>query len=201
MRRREALAGVGLASLAPLVAEGGGATQPSAGGPRSRHFPNLLLCTHQGQTVRFYDDLIAGKIVTINFMYAECTGICPGMTANLLKLQAALGPRVGRDVFMYSLTLQPDHDTPAVLKQYAESHHVGPGWLFLTGSRPDIETLRRSLGFVDPDPVVDADKSEHIGLVRIGNDRLDRWTACPALAKPEQLVEVIGWMAGGARPG
>jgi protein SCO1 len=161
--------------------------------PPSR-FPNFLLRAHDGRTVRFYDDLIKGRTVVINFMYAECTGICPGMTANLLKVQAALGERVGRDVFMYSFTLEPEHDTPEVLRAYAESHHVKPGWLFLTGAKADMETLRRRLGFVDSDPVLDADRSEHIGLVRIGNEAIDRWSACPALGRPEQIVETIRWM-------
>ena len=125
--------------------------------------------------MRFYDDLIKGKIIVINMMYAQCEGICPPMTVNLVKVQARLGDRVGRDIFMYSLTLQPELDTPAVLKDYAEAHGIGPGWLFLTGKRREMEILRRKLGFFDPDPAVDRDKSQHSGLVRFGNEALDRW--------------------------
>lgn len=170
------------------------ATSPT--GPRANYFPNVILRTHKNQPVRFYDDLIKGKLVVINFMYAECEGICPGMTANLLRVQKLLGDRVGRDIFMYSLTLEPEKDTPLVLKHYAEMHGVKPGWLFLTGHRNDMETLRRKLGFVDPNPTIDADKSQHIGLVRIGNEALDRWSACPALLKPEQIVKSILSMEG-----
>src|SRR5215510_6988917 len=156
--RRQAMTGlalVGCASWAPWLEPVAAAARADAHGPRAGYFPNLSLRTHQGRTVRFYDDLIAGRTVVINFMYAEGTGICPGMTSNLLRLQAALGQRVGREVFMYSLTLQPEHDTPEVLRRYVETHHIGPGWLFLTGARADIETLRHKLGFVDPDPAVD----------------------------------------------
>src|SRR5262249_35699336 len=95
---------------------------------RARYFPNVALTTHEGRKVRFYDDLIKDKIVTINFMYADCEGVCPGITANLVKVQRALGERVGRDIFMYSFTLKPEHDSPDVLKEYAEMHRAKPGW-------------------------------------------------------------------------
>jgi len=67
---------------------------------RARYFPNVTVVTHEGRKARFYDDLIKDKIVTINFMYADCEGICPGITANLVKVQKVLGDRVGRDIFI-----------------------------------------------------------------------------------------------------
>ena len=161
---------------------------------RRRHFPDVTLTTHEGRRVRFYDDLIKDKIVTINFMYADCGGVCPGITMNLVKVQKALGDRIGRDIFMYSFTLKPQHDTPAVLKSYAEMHGVQPGWEFLTGAPRDMELLRVKLGFVDPDPKIDKDKSQHIGNVRYGNEALQLWAACPGLANPEWIVESIGYV-------
>jgi protein SCO1 len=189
MDRRNLLRGAAatLAASAGLCA----GTGRAAAGPRAGYFPNVLLRTQEDRPVRFYDDLIAGKFVVINFMYASCGDICPGMTANLVEVQRLLGGRVGRDIFMYSLTLEPDADTPAVLKAYADVFDVGPGWSFLTGKRDDIELLRRRLGFVDPDPLLDADREQHIGMVRYGIERLDRWAGCPALTAPEQLVRSI----------
>ena len=163
-------------------------------GPRAGYFPNVVLRTHEGKSVRFYDDLIEKKIVVINFMYANCTGICPAMTTNLMKVQEALGGRVGRDIFMYSITLKPQQDDAKALKHYVEMHGIKPGWLFLTGSRRDVETLRRKLGFTDPDPLLDRDSSQHIGVVKFGNEAFDRWAACPALTEPEQIVKSILWM-------
>ena len=163
-------------------------------GPRAGYFPNVVLRTHEGKAVRFYDDLIKGKIVVINFMYANCTGICPAMTMNLMKVQEALGGRVGRDIFMYSITLKPRQDDAMALRHYVEMHGIKPGWLFLTGSPGDIETLRRKLGFTDPDPVLDRDSSQHIGVVKFGNEAFDRWAACPALTDPDQIVKSILWM-------
>lgn len=154
-------------------------------------FPNTALTTHEGKAVRFYDDLVRGKVVAINMMYTECKGICPGATANLRHVQKLLGDRLGRDVFMYSISLQPEVDTPERLKEYADRHRISSGWQFLTGASDDIEQLRYRLGFYDRDPAVDSDKSSHTGMVRIGNDKYDRWTMSPALAEPEQVLATI----------
>ncbi|HMG36376.1 MAG TPA: SCO family protein [Blastocatellia bacterium] len=158
---------------------------------RDRYFPNVVLTTHEGRKVRFYDDLVKDKIVTINMMFTDCDGVCPGITANLVKVQKALGKRVGRDIFMYSITLKPEQDSPKALKEYAKMHGVEPGWTFLTGEAKDIETLRRKLGFTNPDRKLDADKSQHIGMVRYGNEALERWGACPGLANASWIVESI----------
>ncbi|HET6891343.1 MAG TPA: SCO family protein, partial [Pyrinomonadaceae bacterium] len=89
---------------------------------RKRYFPNFELTTHDGKKVHFYDDLIKDKIVVINFMYAKCEGICMPITMNLKRVQKLLGDRVGRDIFMYSVTLKPEEDTPRALKQYVRAH-------------------------------------------------------------------------------
>jgi protein SCO1 len=189
------LAAVGSALISPasLMAE----RQRKAAvapGPRADYFPNFTLYNQHGKPVRFYDDLIRGRIVMVNMFYASCDGICPGMTTNLLKVQKLLGKRVGQDVFMYSITLKPEVDSPRVLREYASSYGTKPGWLFLTGQPNEVEILRRKLGFVDPNPAIDADVSQHTGMVWIGNERIDRWSGCPALADPEQIVKVVGWV-------
>ena len=155
------------------------------------YFSNATLTTHEGKTVRFYDDLIRGKVVLINMMYAQCDGICPTMTDNLVRVQQLLGPRVGRDVFMYSMTLQPEQDSPQDLKIYAAVHGVKPGWLFLTGRPEDLRLIRYRLGFYDPDPVIDGNKATHTGAVRIGNDAYERWAMAPALTGPEHILATI----------
>jgi len=163
---------------------------------RDRYFPNVELTTHEGKKVHFYDDLIKDKIVVINFMYADCEGICPTITSNLVKAQKLLGNRIGRTIFMYSLTLQPEKDTPAKLKNYAKMHGVKPGWLFLTGKPTDIETLRRSLGFSTSNEEQDRIKTNHVGMVKYGNERRQWWGMCPGEARPGWLVESILWMEG-----
>ncbi len=163
-------------------------------GPRAGYFPNVILTTHEGKKVRFYDDLMHGKVVVVTFMYTRCEGGCLPTTGNLVKVQKLLGDRVGRDIHFYSITLDPERDTPADLKEYAEMHEVGPGWTFLTGSKADCELLRKRLGFVDTDPLLDAKKVEHAGIVLYGNESLDRWAACPALSEPSEIVHYISWV-------
>jgi len=167
---------------------------PSRERIRQRYFPNLILTTHDGEKVRFYDDLVKDKIVIFNFMYAKCEGICMPVTMNLVKVQKLLGDRVGRDIFMYSLTLKPEEDTANKLASYAHMHKVGPGWKFLTGSPADLELLRRKLGYVDPDPEVDKDKSNHIGVIKYGNEPLQRWGGCPAMSKAPWIVKTLSWV-------
>ncbi len=166
-----------------------------------RTFPNVPVVTHEGKIVRFYDDLIKNKIVMINFTYTNCQGICPGMTANLKQVYKEFGERMGKDIFMYSISLQPEHDTPAVLKAYTELHKINPGWTFLTGTRANIELLREHLGYKFSDPRLDKDKSEHLGVVKFGIEALERWGMAPALGDPKYLAEYVRWMEpDGSRP-
>jgi protein SCO1 len=156
------------------------------------YFTNVELTNQNGEHVKFYDDLIKNKFVVINMMYAQCSeGICPISTYNMRQVQQALGNRVGRDIHMYSITLLPDFDTPQVLKKYAADNKVGPGWQFLTGKFADIEIVRRKLGFYDLDPKVDADRTQHAGVVRIGNDAYDNWMMASALGSHESILQVI----------
>lgn len=188
--RRHVLVGLGAASLCAIGLPAAATSAAKTRAGRNR-IPNVELKTHTGTTVNFYDDLIREKIVAINMMYADCEGICPAMTHNLSLVQERLGPRVGKDIFMYSITIRPEIDTVQHLADYAEMHGVNPGWLFLTGSRKNIDLVRYALGFYDPDPKVDKELNRHTGMVRIGNDAFDRWAMAPALANPAQIVSSI----------
>jgi protein SCO1/2 len=163
-------------------------------GPRDGYFPNVVLTTHENERTRFYDDLVRGRIAVFTFMYTTCDGRCPLYTANLVKVQQLLGSRVGKDIFMYSITLDPLVDTPKVLRRYVEGHGIGEGWTFLTGKPADIELLRQRLGFVEADPELDKQKSAHTGLIRYGNEKLDRWSACPAMTSPSEIVQNLSWL-------
>ncbi len=162
------------------------------------HFPNVPLFTHAGKRVMFYDDLIRGKIVTLNFFFSKCDEICPMVTANLSRVQKLLGPDLGTKVFMYSFTLKPNEDDVNAIRKYREMYHARPGWTFLTGKLEDIEKIRKGIGFTYPDPVIDGDKTQHIGNVRYGNEPLMLWGACPGMARPEFVAEAVAWML---RPG
>jgi protein SCO1/2 len=128
------------------------------------YYSNGLFTTHENKKVRFYDDLIKGKISIINFMFTSCDKYCPRSIVCLTKLQDLLGDHLGRDMFMYSFSLKPDEDTPAQLAAYAKSNGARPGWLFLTGERvrPDQHSLqavpagRSAHGLLARRPCVDA---------------------------------------------
>jgi protein SCO1/2 len=106
-------------------------------------------------------------------------------------VQRALGERVGRDVTLLSVSLDAERDTPAVLRAYAEAHGVGPGWQFLTGKKSDIELLRRKLGAYELDPVLDADRTQHAGIVILGNEPRGRWKAISVLSNPVRIRQAI----------
>jgi protein SCO1/2 len=137
--------------------------------------------------VRFYDDVIKGKVVLIQFMYAECEKSCPMTTPNLVKVQKELKRRGATQVSMISITVDPEHDTPQVLKAYAKQYRVSPGWQFLTGKKADVDLIRRQLGVYDPDQ----QKIAHMNVLTIGKEPAGRWLAMEALAKPGDIVDTV----------
>ncbi|MBD2839998.1 SCO family protein [Pseudomonas sp. JM0905a] len=183
--------GAGVLGLAALGSLGAAAERRPNVHQGDDRFPNPTLVTHLGRKVRFYDDLLRGKVVVLNMMYASCGRNCPTATANLRKVQRMLGERVGRDIFMYSITLQPELDQPHHLQEYVDKFDIGPGWEYLTGDPQDILDLRYALGFYDVDPLVDGNQLTHTGMVRIGNEPIGRWTMSPALTDPEHILAAI----------
>ena len=164
--------------------------------PTALMLPNVMLRTQDNKPVRLYEDLLKDKIFLINMFFVACTdGQCPLVTANLARVQPLLGKRLGRDIFMYSISLDPVKDTPESLRAYTAHFNVRPGWLFLTGDKlDDIERLRKALGYWDPDPKVDAEKTTHTGIATMGNESLDRWVACPTLAEPREIKRVLSYL-------
>ncbi|MGB7922974.1 MAG: SCO family protein [Pyrinomonadaceae bacterium] len=166
---------------------------PHPASPGARRFTNALLRTHEDKEVRFYDDLIRGRQVVVNFMYAECHGACPMVTATLIKVYQALKDRMGQDIFFYSISVKPEQDNPAMLKRYAETRSANlPGWTFLTGDPFDIETIRFRL-FRMSHPGFDLDAAMHAGTLRIINDATNCWTAVEAFASMRTILEHISW--------
>lgn len=196
MDRRNFL-GLGLAPWAMSLSSAATAIEerPMSRAAKAGFLPNVPLVAHTGERVRFYDDLVRERTILFNFFLVGCTeGRCPVAIANLRKVQDLLGDRMGRDVFFYSITLQPEMDTPQVLKEYAEAFEVKPGWLFLTGKPADIDRLRRAQGFADADPERDKDLSNHIGMARYGNDRLERWGGVSVNSQPYNIASIFQWL-------
>ena len=163
--------------------------------PKALTLPDVTLWTQTNRPVRLYPDLLKGKVFMINMFYMNCQdGYCPLAEATLARVQHLLGPRLGRDVFIYSISLDSGRRMPARLKQYAQEFHAHPGWLFLRGEPADIRRLRYSLGFWDPDPRQDARPENHTGVAVFANEPLNKWTACPVLSNPHEIVRVLNYV-------
>ncbi len=154
------------------------------------YFPNVPLITQDGTTVRFYDDLLKGKKVAINLIYTSCKDECPLETARLVQVQQLLGDRVGKDVFFYSISIDPTRDTPEMLKAYAEKFHVGPGWLFLTGNEDDIKLVAKKLGLTRRRDALTRDG--HSASLMIGDEAGGQWMRNSAVDNPRFLATTIG---------
>jgi protein SCO1/2 len=161
-----------------------------------RLFPEAVVRTHQGRAALFYEDLVRGRIVTINFMYLGCSEACPLTTVQLAGAQRHLGARLGRDVFFYSLTLDPYADSVAALADHARALGAGPGWLFLRAEPQDTERLRRRLGFFDRDPELDAQRSTHAAMIRYGNEPRRWWGTLGADADAQTIARAIARVSG-----
>src|SRR5207245_11332551 len=159
------------------------------------YFPIVPLVTQDGTPVHLYDELLKGKSVAINVIYTSCKDECPLETARLAQLQRLLGERMGKDIFFYSITIDPKRDKPEVLKAYADKYGVGPGWLFLTGNEEDIKLATKKLGL---SRVRDsASKDGHSASLMIGNEPAGLWMRNSAVDNPQFLAATIanflGW--------
>lgn len=157
----------------------------------SDYFPNTLLTDQDGRQVRFFDDLIKGKVVVINFIFTSCSDSCPLETARLRQVQNLLGDRVGRDVFFYSISIDPLSDTPEVLRAYARRFQVGPGWRFLTGDFAEITELRRKLGLFIEGVDNGRSRDHNLSLI-VGNQHTGRWMKASPFENPWILADQLG---------
>ena len=169
---------------------------------RSDSFPDLELTDQNGHKHRFRTDLVRDRIVCIAFFYTNCTGTCPGTIYTMKRLRETLKDEFSRDsVRFIAVSLDPEVDQVVTLAEYAAQQGIQntedvPEWLFCTGDYDDIETLRRSLGLYELDPVLDADRTQHGALFTIGNDCTDRWTALPSGLTFNDLTETFLRIAG-----
>ena len=163
----------------------------------ANYFPNVELTTQHGETLRFFDDVIKDKVVAINFIYTSCVDTCPLETAQLAKVQRILGDRLGDDIFFYSISIDPDHDTPEVLKAYAERFRAN--WTFLTGNENDIILLRKKLGLYIEE-IQDGSLNHNVSMI-IGNQATGRWMKRSPFENPYVLANQMGsWLSGWKNP-
>ena len=149
------------------------------------YFTDVPLITQNGQSVRLYSDLLKGKVVVINTFFGTCAAGCPKISAVLAGLQERLHDRLGKDVFLLSFTVDPEMDTPGVLKEYAEKFHARPGWLFLTGRKENVDFALSRLGQKV------ARKEDHTTLFLVGNNRTGLWKKVFAPSSTAESLDAV----------
>src|SRR4051812_39462135 len=152
----------------------------------TKFLPDLALLDQNGRRVRFYSDLIKDKIVLISFFYTSCTYTCLMQGKVFSELQAELGERLGKDVFLISVSMDPETDTPERLKSWAARHGLRKGWTLVTGSKDEMAKL---VGHLTGNPLGRIEM--HSSFIYIGNDKKNNWAAIYGLAAPEKLVKKI----------
>ena len=147
--------------------------------------PDVSLITQHGDTVNLRNDVVGDRIVVIDFVYTTCTTICPVLSAILGQVQADLGERMGKDVMLVSLTVDPLRDTPARLRAYSEKHRAGDGWVWLTGNKQAVDDVLRQLGVYTPN------YQDHPATVIVGDGASGEWSRFIGFPRAGQLVDKI----------
>jgi cytochrome oxidase Cu insertion factor (SCO1/SenC/PrrC family) len=150
----------------------------------SSKIPNTRILDQNGKQLNFYDDLIKGKTVAVNFIFTTCTTVCPPLTATFRKVEQTASER-GLDVKLVSVSVDPVVDTPERLRAFAEKFNAGQSWTFVTGEKGEIDALLQSLG------VAVTNKNDHTPMILIGNDSVDYWTRAYGLSPASRLVDLI----------
>ena len=176
--REETGGAVAAADDAAGPADDGGTLSPP-------DIPDIYVYDQDGKRLKFYTDLVKGKVVAINFIFTTCTTICPPLTATFRRVQQELEKGAGPDVRLISISVDPLVDTPERLRDFAAKFKARPGWTFVTGDKIGIDSLLRALG------AAVTDKNDHTPIVLVGNDATGYWTRTYGLSPPAALVKVI----------
>jgi protein SCO1/2 len=160
-----------------------------------KYFTDVELVNQNGERMRFYSDLLRGRVVVIDFFFATCHGVCLPLNRNLQKIQDALGDRLSKEVYIISITVDPTADTPPNLKEYAKRMNAKPGWYFVTGEKANVDFALKKLGqYVD-------DKADHTNLIIIGNERTGLWKKAFGLANADELNKIVESVLNDQPPG
>ena len=171
-------------SPAILASTGSDAERLAAEEKARNYFSNLEVIDQDGRKLEFYDDILKGKIVVINFIFTNCQGACPLMTRHLTLVRDLLGPDAGGEIHFVSISIDPVRDTPAAMKEFAENHDADQDyWRFITGKPENLEAIVKRLGqYTD-------DVEAHSTLMLAANVRTAHWIKIPPNVPPNGAVE------------
>jgi len=185
------MAATGLSqSPTPSASQAKGPPNPTASpapnlSPAHKYFSDVELINQNGEKLRFYSDLLKDKVVVISSFMATCTAACPPKNRNLEKIQEAAGDRLGKDVLILSISVDPMTDTPQRLKDYAKIYHAKPGWHFLTGKKENVDWALYKIGQYTED------KQDHVNIIVMGNEGTGLWKKAFGLAAASDLIKVF----------
>ena len=188
-----ALAVLAVAALPSTALARAGRAAAAQAEPRPEHsverartyFTDVELVDQDGETQRFYSDLMQGKVVVITSMFTTCAAVCPVLGQKMQRFQEVAGERLGRDVHLLSITVDPETDSPAKLAAYGERFGARDGWYFLTGSRANVEVALAKLGYAVED------KDAHSTVILMGNEKTGLWKKTNGLSSSDSLVELF----------
>jgi protein SCO1/2 len=149
------------------------------------YFTDTKLIDQDGKVMRLYSDLLHGRSVVIDTFFTTCTGVCPLINRRMAQIQSWLGDRLGKDVYLISISVDPEHDTPPRLLDYAHRFKARRGWYFLTGPKPNVDFVLRKLGHFVSGP------DDHNTILLVGNDRTKLWKKAQGVAGGEDLLKVV----------
>lgn len=153
--------------------------------PADLRIPPLPLVNQDGTTGMAGTDWIGDRIVVVDFIFTTCPLVCPLLSAVMADVQDRLGDAAGDEVRLISISVDPVTDVPRRLKEYAERYGAGPGWIFLTGEKPDVDKVLRSFGAYAPD------FGDHPPMFLVGDAREGRWTRVFGIPAPERIVSMV----------
>jgi len=168
-----------------MSANSTGATSNASGYAGKMVIPEVDVLDQNGNALHFYSDLIKGKTVVINFIFTNCTTICPPLAATFARVQKEMGDKVGKDVHFISISVDPLTDTPERLKAWGAKFKAGAGWTFVTGNKEQIDNLLYALG------ASVSRREDHSPTIIVGNDPKGVWRRTYGLARSAQLVGLI----------
>lgn len=147
--------------------------------------PDAVLVTQDGAEVSLRSDVVGDRIVVMDFVYTTCTTVCPVLSAIFGQVQTKLDGRLGREVVMVSISVDPTRDSPARLKSYSAKHHAGDGWLWLTGPKHTVDGVLRELGAYTPN------FRDHPSMVLVGDGGSGQWARFLGFPSADQIVRKV----------
>lgn len=167
--------------------------EPTRAADAAVYFADVPLLDQRGHSINLKEDLVADKLVVMSFVYTSCTTVCPVVSGLMKQVQRQLGDRVGSEVQLVSISVDPLRDTPDRLQQYAQKFNAGKDWHWLTGSPQSIDQTLKGLG------AWSADYDAHPPLIMVGDGRSDRWARFYGFTAPETLVAKVDELSSARR--